>query len=61
MLSHQISGPNEPYLHAARWFPLVIDPFAVLEDVLYEGMEAEFSELRADTSDQSEEASGSNK
>lgn len=59
MLSHQISGPNEPYLHAARWFPLAIDPFAVLEDVLYEGMEAEFSELRADTSD--EEASSSNK
>ncbi|KAG1904887.1 uncharacterized protein F5891DRAFT_1184309 [Suillus fuscotomentosus] len=51
-------GPIEPYLHAARWFPLTIDPFAVLEDVLYEGMEAEFSELRADTSD--EEASSSN-
>ncbi|KAG2102544.1 uncharacterized protein F5147DRAFT_655002 [Suillus discolor] len=58
-LSSGASGPIEPYLHAARWFPLAIDPFAVLEDVLYEGMEAEFSEFLADTSDQSEEASGS--
>jgi hypothetical protein len=62
MLSHyQTSGPIEPYIHAARWFPLAIDPFSVLENVLYEGMEAEFSEPRADTSDQSEEASGLNK
>ncbi|KIK34551.1 hypothetical protein CY34DRAFT_97779, partial [Suillus luteus UH-Slu-Lm8-n1] len=35
-----------PYLRAARWFPLGIDPFADLEGVLYDGMEAEFSELR---------------
>ncbi|KAG2046717.1 hypothetical protein BDR06DRAFT_977266 [Suillus hirtellus] len=53
-------GPIEPYIHAARWFPLAIDPFSVLENVLYKGMEAEFSELRANTSDQSEEASGLN-
>lgn len=52
-------GPIEPYLHAARWFPLAIDPFSSLENVLYEGMEAEFSELREDTLDQSEESSNS--
>ncbi|KAG2136785.1 hypothetical protein BD769DRAFT_1664314 [Suillus cothurnatus] len=56
----KLCGPIEPYLRAARWFPLAIDPFSVLEDVFYEGMEAEFSESRADTLDQSEEASGSN-
>ncbi|KAG1781401.1 hypothetical protein EV702DRAFT_1042498 [Suillus placidus] len=40
-----------------RWFPLAIDPFSSLENVLYEGMEAEFSELQEDTLDQSEESS----
>ena len=56
MSSHYDSGPIGPYLRAARWFPLAIDPFAVLEDVLYEGMEAEFAELQGNrTSSQSEE------
>jgi hypothetical protein len=48
-------GPISLYLHAARWFPLATDPFTSLEDVLYEGIEAEFSELREDAEDQSEE------
>ncbi|KAG1760158.1 hypothetical protein EDD22DRAFT_955192 [Suillus occidentalis] len=52
----KITGPIGPYLRAACWFPLAIDPFAVLEDVLYEGMEAEFAELQGNrTSSQSEE------
>ncbi|KAG1733095.1 hypothetical protein EDD22DRAFT_960264 [Suillus occidentalis] len=42
----KIIGPLGPYLRAAQWFPLGIDPFADLEGVLYDGMEAEFSELR---------------
>lgn len=50
-------GPIQLYLHAARWFPLGIDPFTSLEDVLYEGIEAEFSESREDTPDQPKEAS----
>jgi len=53
---YENSGPIGPYLRAARWFPLAIDPFANLEDVLYEGMEAEFAESQGDhTSSQSEE------
>lgn len=50
------SGLIGPYLRAARWFPLAIDAFTVLEDVLYEGMEAEFAELQGShTPSQSEE------
>lgn len=56
MSSHyENRGPIGPYLRAARWFPLAIDPFAVLEDVLYEGMEAEFALQGNNTSSQSEE------
>lgn len=49
---YENSGPIGPYLRAARWFPLAIDPFSVLEDVLYQGMEAEFADLQGDQSDE---------
>jgi hypothetical protein len=35
--------PMAPYINAARWFPLAIDPFADLRSVLLDGMEAEFA------------------
>jgi len=33
----------EPYIKAARWFPLAIDPFVDLRSVLFDGMSAEFA------------------
>ena len=35
--------PMIPYMNAARWFPLAINPFADLRSVLFDGMEAEFA------------------
>ena len=32
-----------PYINAARWFPLTINPFADLRSVLFDGIEAEFA------------------
>jgi len=32
-----------PYIKAARWFPLGIDPFADLRSVIFDGMTAEFA------------------
>jgi hypothetical protein len=36
-------SPMMPYVKAARWFPLGIDPFADLRSVIFDGMAAEFA------------------
>lgn len=45
MCAHQYNSASymTPYIKAARWFPLGIDPFADLRSVIFDGMTAEFA------------------
>jgi hypothetical protein len=42
------TGPFDPYIKAARWFPLAIHPFADLRTVIYSGIEADCKRVRAE-------------
>jgi hypothetical protein len=49
------TGPLDPYIKAARWFPLAIHPFADLRTVIYNGIEADCKRVRAEAEEDDDE------